>query len=699
MSQNENYQRVIDVCTLIINSSEETQLKKANAYFNRGITYFEKGIKNNEREQYAEAKANYTNAIADYTKAIALYPEKNDQAKAYIGRGIAYDELKQYEEAIADYTEAIALYPEKNDKANAYFNRGIAYHNLKQYEDAIANYTEAIALYPEKNDQAKAYNNRGRMYDKLKQYEKAIPDYKQAIDLFTDDDDQANVYFNRGRTYNQLKQYEEAIADFTEAIALYPEKNNQAKAYTNRGIAYHNLQQYEKAIADYTEAIKLATNKNTEANAYFNRGIVYHNLKQYKKAIADYTEAIELATDKKIKRIAYLGRAISYLKNDNKANILAKADFEYCLNYENAIDDLIIALQQGITNEEIDELRSFIDTLSEKNKPIFQIFESVAHIFNELKVKPDEELYLSHTTGFSVATKLLTGLRNSKSEFRMYHIAYANDPTEGTVLFEQLKLNIKEPSEKMLYVMVASFCGAEAKKELDNLPMWNMYGDNATGIALLFQGKHIADNQEGNATPLMSTIKFYGNDIADNQKENAMPLISSIEINNTDSQKSKENDSSEYVEPILYQVHYIGRNSDIDTKITEIGQALNKLKEITDPDIHNKALEMLDGVHYLIKSTKYQHENEYRLLYFANEDEIPERLKYEEGVHDNFSKPGIYVETNILTELCGIMTAPRVSETQVLEMQYLLQWGKKKLDKLEDNYIHKSKIPYRASRT
>ena len=106
--------------------------------------------------------------------------------------------------------------------------------------------------------------------------------------------------------------------------------------------------------------------------------------------IADYNKVIELATDKKIKTIPYLGIAINHLKNGN---------------YEKAIDDLIIALQQGITNEEIDELRSFIDTLSEKNKLILQIFESVAHIFNELKVKPDEELYLSHTTGFSVAKK------------------------------------------------------------------------------------------------------------------------------------------------------------------------------------------------------------------------------------------------------------------------------------------------------
>ena len=503
----------------------------------------------------------------------------------------------------------------------------------------------------------------------------------------------------------------------------------------------------------------------------------------------------------------YLRKGIAYLESDD---------------YENAIYNLIMALRQGITKEEIEELQHLSD------KTVFQVFKHVAIIFNELKVKPKEKLYLSHITRLSVATKLLTNLHKEeekgKSQFRMYHIAYANDPTEGTVLFEQLGEPIQEsPSEKiqseeMPYVMVASFCGAINLEELDSLPMWNMYGKDATGIALFFQAEDIAVDNQRQAIPLPTLSIKSSTPFLTPQQNGAILPTKETEPKkaNTEDEASPE----QLVEPILYKVHYIDRNSDqakkqnkneelqntdkiIKDSLDEIRDNLEKikkqseyskaiqdslgkikenlegikeqsdnskaiqdsldeiknmekikeqnkgqelqgidkiiqdnfediknnlekikeqnekqelqgtdkmiqksldkieenLKKIKGHDIYNKALEMLDGVRYLIKSTKYQHENEYRLLYFANEDEIPERLKYEEGVHDNFSKPGIYVETNILTELCGIMTAPRVSETQVLEMQYLLQWGKKKLDKLEDNYIHKSKIPYRASRT
>ena len=129
---------------------------------------------------------------------------------------------------------------------------------------------------------------------------------------------------------------------------------------------------------------------------------------------------------------------------------------------------------------------------------------------------------------------------------------------------------------------------------------------------------------------------------------------------------------------------------------------MEELKE--KPDRYNKALELLDGVRYLVKGAKYQHENEYRLLYFANENDIPKLLEYEvENLLDNKdnSSPNkfrIYRETEILENLCGVMTAPQVNDAQFLQIQYLLQFYKKKrhLDKLEEKYIHRSKIPYRS---
>ena len=366
MSQNENYQKFINFFTLIIDSSEEIQLNKANAYSGRGLTYFllqkyEKAIadctkaialcqKDNDKAKVYLGRGNaynklkqYENAINDYTEAIALYPEKNDKAEAYFDRDNTYEELKQYEEAKANYTEAIALYPEKNDqvdtikvavmlhkialypeknnKADAYFGRGNAYFALQKYKKALADYTDAIVLYPEKNDQAKAYSNRGNTYKELKQYEKAIVNYTKTIKLATNKNTEAEAYFNLGITYFALQKYEKAIINYRQAIDLYPEKNDKADAYFSRGNAYNQLEQYDNAIADYKKTIILCLKDNDRAKAYLNLGITYFALQKYEKAIIDYRQAIDLSTEKNDQAKVYFGRGGAYqqLEKDKKA--------------------------------------------------------------------------------------------------------------------------------------------------------------------------------------------------------------------------------------------------------------------------------------------------------------------------------------------------------------------------------------------
>ena len=349
MSQNENYQNFINFFTLIIDSSEEIQLNKANAYSGRGFMYFllqkyKKAIadctkaialyqKDNDKAKVYLGRGNaynklkqYENAINDYTEAIALYPEKNDKTKVYFDRDNTYEELKQYKDAIADYTETITQFIEKNDKANTYFGKGVTYNQLEQDKKAIAPYLEKnnkvdmikvavmlhkIALYPEKNNKADAYLGRGDTYSALQKYEKALADYTDAIGLYLEDNDQAKVYTNRGNTYNKLKQYDNAIADYKKAIILCPKNNHKAKMYLNLGITYFALQKYEKAIINYRQAIDLYPEKNDQAKVYFGRGITYKQLEKDKKAIADYKESIKLVC--KYSRTNY-GKAKTFYK-------------------------------------------------------------------------------------------------------------------------------------------------------------------------------------------------------------------------------------------------------------------------------------------------------------------------------------------------------------------------------------------------
>jgi hypothetical protein len=80
--------------------------------------------------------------LALWTSAIKVYPENG---KAYLNRGMARGQRKEFDLAIADYDAAIALDPRF---ALAYNNRGVAHASLGRLTEALADFNRAIRLNP-----------------------------------------------------------------------------------------------------------------------------------------------------------------------------------------------------------------------------------------------------------------------------------------------------------------------------------------------------------------------------------------------------------------------------------------------------------------------------------------------------------------------------------------------------------------------
>jgi tetratricopeptide (TPR) repeat protein len=98
-------------------------------------------------------------------------------AHAYINRGNAFRDLKQYQKAIQDYNKAISLKP---NFVMAYNNRGNVYFDQKNYQMAIRDYNKSIAMRP---NYKLAYLNRGLAYHALKRNNLACTDFKKACQL------------------------------------------------------------------------------------------------------------------------------------------------------------------------------------------------------------------------------------------------------------------------------------------------------------------------------------------------------------------------------------------------------------------------------------------------------------------------------------------------------------------------------------
>ncbi len=702
--------------------------------------YIDRGDELTKQGQYDEA-------IAEYTQAIKVATDDETKAQVYRARGRAsYKKARadngDYAEAIADYTQAIRLATDDNTRAEAYRNKGTAYFMQEKYTEAIAEYTQAIKVATDDETKAQVYRARGRAFYKKARadngdYAEAIADYTQAIRLATDDNTRAEAYRNKGTAYFMQEKYTEAIKDYTQAINLAKDNNIKAKAHYGIGYVYRGQKQDDEAIAEYTQAIKLATNDNTKARAYHGKGDVYFfGKKEYDEAITEYTQAIKLATDNKQKGRSYHVRAWVYDAQEKYTEAIeeyteaiklegyhykqeayydrAKAHYYKGITnlkdmkYEDAIDDLKSALQYSFNK---DEKQIEQDGTA---KSILAVFESTAEILETLKVTKDNDdtiQYLSHTTKLSVFKQLVSNKEKSLGSFCMYHIAYANDPTEGEALFNKLDISPDKATRGIPYVMVASFCGGKNLQALDSLPIWKMYGDDAQGIGLLFKKSDIAHDKPGHVGT------------ASRHKDFAK-----------DSRNTKNINRNEAPPQILYEVHYVGsdikneksknideKSKNIDEKSKNIDKNLKNIKEALDTikqkediynikqkeDIYNKTLELLNGVRYLIKDANYAYEQEYRLLCFANGELIPKILQRKdsseqtEKTEDTNTGSGqrIYMETEILKKLYKVITAPKVEKKDALNIQYSLHFYKHeknefpKLDEKEP--LHTSKIPYR----
>ena len=218
-------------------------------------------------------------AIEAYSHVIKLNPS---DAKAYINRGVAYDQKGKFDKAMKDYKTSIALNPHF---AEAYNNRGVAYRNKDKYDWAIKEYTKAIKLNP---NYAVAYNNRGNAYEGKGEISKAIDDYNMAIKL---NPNYAIAYNNRGKAYDGKGEISKAIDDYNMAIQL---DKNLAEAYNNRGTVYRGKNDLTKAFKDYNIAIQL---KDDFAEAYNNRARVYRDQGKIDRAFDDYNTAIKFKPD------------------------------------------------------------------------------------------------------------------------------------------------------------------------------------------------------------------------------------------------------------------------------------------------------------------------------------------------------------------------------------------------------------------
>ena len=254
---------------------------------------------------------------------------------------------------------------------------------------------------------------------------------------------------------------------------------------------------------------------------------------------------------------------------------------------------------------EYTDLVEKIDAILKENE---ELHNAVDIIKNILKVKKEKlnNLRIGHYTSLETIKILITKKKNKKDGpyLRLTNGRQMNDPLEGETFLEYI-LNINNDLDKInnsrdwkpTYWYISS-----ATTELDSLPMWKQYGENATGGVLVYDCDYLKEIVDKGANIYkVAYIKISGSN------NNNIKVLKTDNMNEKDAKKLQD--------------------------------AINKLRE-TLGGIKNYGdyMPLLNELAILFKKSDYAYENEYRIVINRQKDED----KIEEQINRDYMFPFLY---------------------------------------------------------
>ena len=230
--------------------------------------------------------------------------------------------------------------------------------------------------------------------------------------------------------------------------------------------------------------------------------------------------------------------------------------------------------------------------------------------------------------------------------FSVMNIAYMNDPNEGKMLKNAFQrtdesgcwsqyLARSEGVRKRIefpYAFLKCFTPL-----VDDLPMWDMYGDSAKGCCVVLNAKTFFAEEKKYATQLYRVcyLSIDGETI-------------SVEYEN-----NTKLDDTASIEDAIAEIRKIG------AELFREEAKGNKLYHRTSIEF----MEMLDQISYLFKSADYKHEQEVRLLY------VYPKI-YNDFQHTKEEWPKLYVRPDFPVHIKELIMGPKCVDTYKI-MPYL----------------------------
>lgn len=248
------------------------------------------------------------------------------RTKAYVSRGIAQAQLKNFDAARQDLMAARDISPKDTDVYNNLASLALA---EKKPDEAVGFYETSLS-----NDATNyvAMNGLANLYSQQSQFDKAHELVDRALQSYPNN---ASLHFVKAQIYGYQRNVQAAEAELNKTLELDPSYIN---AYYSLAALYINSHQEDRAIAEYR---KLLERTPDSSGAYTLIGMLEDSRKNYDGAVQSYKKALELDR----------GAAIA-------ANNLA---WLYAVNEKGNLDEAV-RLAQGVVQKS-PNIAGFVDTL------------------------------------------------------------------------------------------------------------------------------------------------------------------------------------------------------------------------------------------------------------------------------------------------------------------------------------------------
>jgi tetratricopeptide (TPR) repeat protein len=200
------------------------------------------------------------------------------RSKAYITRGAAQAQLKNYAAARQDFTAAREISPNNPD---AFVNLAAVAGAENKFDEAIGFYENALAISATDSGALSGLIN---TYVRQRELGKAHARIDQLLSSYPNN---AQLHYLKATIYAFEPNAQGAEQELRKTIEL---DSNFLPAYSALGALFVNTQQRERAIAEYSKIIELQPDNPT---AYTLLAMIYDGLKQYDRSVDNYRKALE----------------------------------------------------------------------------------------------------------------------------------------------------------------------------------------------------------------------------------------------------------------------------------------------------------------------------------------------------------------------------------------------------------------------